>query len=172
MEALEALNTALQREQQGQRFYREAASRTTNEKGKKLFQWLAEEETGHIKLLEQSIAYMKDNAAWSTQDMWGVGKHVTEPVKSSEFPSKADIMGNLSESSPELEILKKAIQAEKEDAHFYTELANSVADPDGKKMIEKLAHVEKGHVELLEEEYEWIHHSKDLFTLHRFSPMG
>jgi hypothetical protein len=36
-------------------------------------------------------------------------------------------------------------------------------------MFEKLSKVEQGHLDLLEEEHEWLRRSKELFTIHRFT---
>jgi len=168
MDPLDALKMAMKREEDGQRFYNEAAARSTNEKSRQMFEWLAHEETGHLKLLDSAIAELKSTNGWLTQDMWGSGKHITEPIKDSDFPSKPKTLGALSPDATELQILKKAIDAEKADAAFYAKVAESIEDPNGKIMLEKLAHVEKGHQGLLEEEYEWISKSKQYFTLHRF----
>lgn len=135
-----------------------------------MFEWLAHEETGRIKMLEAAIAELKENNLWPTQDMWGTPHHVSEPVDVSEFPSKPEVMGSLPPDAPELAILKKAIEAEQDDAAYHDKVAQAVDEPNGRIMLEKLAHVEKGHVRLLKEEYDWIKHSKDLFTLHRFQP--
>jgi|SaaInl8_200m_RNA_FD_contig_21_1417745_length_1558_multi_7_in_0_out_0_2 rubrerythrin len=172
METLEALNQALQNEGEAQSFYNDAAAKSTNAKGKKMFEWLAREETGHIRLLEQTIKDLKDNERWPTRDMWGSIKHISKPIVASDIPSKPETMGDLAPDSSELDIIKRAIEAEKIDEEFYKKLAESIEDPNGKIMVEKLAHVEKGHATMLEEEYEWLHHSKDMFTLHRFSPAG
>ena len=48
-------------------------------------------------------------------------------------------------------------------------LQKKTTEPDGKAMLEKLSEIEQGHLELLEEEYQWVSKSKSMFTLHRFS---
>ena len=171
MDTLQTLETALSREMNGQKTYQEAAAKVNNRNGKQLLEWLAQEETGHIKLIEKALTELKENKQWLTRNMWGSSEFMSEPVRASEFPSKPTVMGNLPEDAPELSIIEKAIEAEKADAEFYMALARNVDDPEGTIMIEKLAHIEKGHVSLLEEEWEWVKHSKDLFTLHRFSPV-
>ncbi len=51
---------------------------------------------------------------------------------------------------------------------FYDEISKGVKDADGKKMLKTLSSIEKGHLELLEEEYEWLRRAKETFTIHRF----
>ena len=81
-------------------------------------------------------------------------------------------MGNLPADAPEIQIIEKAIEAEKDDANFYEALSQEINDLNGKSIIKKLAQIERGHAEALQEERQWIKHSKDLFTLHRFLPAG
>jgi rubrerythrin len=49
--AFEAIDIALEAERQAYLFYKEAAKRTKNEKGKEMFEKLAEEEDGHYQKL-------------------------------------------------------------------------------------------------------------------------
>lgn len=168
MDALTALKTALEREHEGQKTYREAAARATTQKGKKLLEWLASEENGHITLLKKSIQQLGQGSGWPRPDGQDAEKYISEPIKASEIPSKPQIMGNLAADAPELEVIKKAIQAEEADAGFYEQMARSLTDGNGRSLIQKLAEVERGHQRLLEEEHEWVRHSKDLFTLHKF----
>ena len=71
--------------------------------------------------------------------------------------------------SPEMEILSKAIADERDASSSYAEMAEAVSDPKGKEMLQKLSAIEKGHLALLEEEYEFIRRSKSMFPLHRFT---
>ncbi|MFO8011561.1 MAG: ferritin family protein [Dehalococcoidia bacterium] len=172
MDTLQALMTALEREREGEKQYRAAAAGSHSQKAKKMFEWLAQEESGHVRLMELSLEEFKNNSRWLPQDAWESEGFLTEPIQSEELPPKPSVTGELSPDAPELEIIKKAIEAEKADADFYKEMAKNVDDPSGEIALEKLAQVEQGHVALLEEEYQWIRHSKDLFTLHKFLPAG
>ena len=169
MNEMEALNLALKREQDGQKFYSEAAAKSTNAKGKEVFTWLAREEEGHINLLEKQIAHVRESGKWLDEEKWASSGHISQPIERTEIPSKIDAMGDLDASAPELKVLKAAIEAEKNDVSFYEDAAKATSDPSGKAMLMRLAEVEKGHEALLEEEYEWLSKSKALFTLHRFS---
>ena len=169
MNELEALNLAIEREKEAHRRYSEAAARTTDGKGKKMFSWLASEEMGHVRILEKERAAVKESGRWLAEQEWASGGELTQPIERSEFPSLSEVKGNLNTDAPELEILKVAIEAEKEAASFYAELAETVSDPNGKAMLQKLSEVEKGHRDLLEEEYEWLRRSRQFFPLHRFT---
>ena len=169
MNELEALNLAIEREKEAHRRYGEAAARTTDEKGKKMFSWLASEEMGHVRILERERESVKESGTWLSEEEWASGDELTQPIERSEFPSLSEVKGELDTAAPELEILKQAIEAEKEAASFYAELAEIVSDSNGKAMLTKLSDVEKGHRDLLEEEYEWLRRSRKFFPLHRFT---
>ena len=47
MNELDALSLAIKREKEAHRYYGDAAARSTNKNGKKMFSWLASEEMGH-----------------------------------------------------------------------------------------------------------------------------
>lgn len=168
MQALEALNTALKREIEGQEYYNQAATEAGNEKGRKFFRWLAGEESGHIKLLNEVINTLRQHQSWPGKQVWD-GKHLSEPVSEEEFPSKPEVMGQLPTDAPELKIIEKAIEAEKSDAAFYENLAKQVDDSEGKRMLEKLALIESGHARALEEQHKWIKYAQDVFILRRFN---
>jgi len=169
MNELEALNLAIEREKEAHRRYSEAAARATDEKGKKMFSWLASEEMGHVRILEKERAAVKESGKWLAEEAWASGGELSQPIEHSEFPSLSEVKGELDTDAQELEILKVAIEAEKDAASFYAELAETVSDPNGKAMLRKLSEVEKGHRDLLEEEYEWLRRSRQFFPLHRFT---
>lgn len=168
VDAVDALNLAIEREKGAYSFYSEAAERSTDAAGKKMFAWLASEEQGHIKLLERQCTAVKEGK-WLPEEEAAAGCNLSKPIQSSEFPSISEVEGSPSTAAPEMEILSKAMAAEKEASAFYAEVAEGVSDPNGKAMLQKLSQIEKGHLELLEEEYEFLRRSKPLFTIHRFT---
>ena len=168
MKELDALNLGIEREKGAQKFYFEAVSRVRNETSKKMFAWLANEELGHAKTLEKARASVQKKKKWpSMKECSSVGD-ISEPLSRTEFPKPSEAKGETKEDIPEMEILSKAVVTERESISFYDELAASVKDPEGKKMLKTLSLIEKGHLELLEEEYEWLRRAKETFTIHRF----
>lgn len=168
MNELEALGLAIQREKEAHRYYSDAASKSTKESGRKMFSWLASEEIGHVKILEKQLEQVRSERGWLSEDAWCTYGDISHPIECSEFPASAEAKGEAGKDAPELEILKQAIQAERKASAFYSELAGSTSDPNGRSMFEKLSRVEQGHLDLLEEEHEWLSRSRDMFTIHRF----
>ena len=94
MNELEALNMAIERENEAHLRYREAAARTTDGKGKKMFSWLASEEMGHVKILEKEREVVKESGRWLTEEEWASGDELTQPIERSEFPSLSEVKGD------------------------------------------------------------------------------
>jgi rubrerythrin len=172
MDELEALSLAIQREKEAHRYYTDAAAKTTNESGKKTFSWLASEELGHIKILEKQAEQVKSSGKWLSEAGYCEYGDISDPVECSEFPKTSEVEGELGPEAPELEILKQAVGAEREATAYYADLATRTSEPNGKAMFEKLSKVEQGHLDLLEEEYEYLKNAKSMFTIHRFTLKG
>jgi len=169
MNEQEALSLAIKREKEAHRYYSDAATKTSNESGKKMFSWLASEEKGHIQILEEQWEKVKKDGTWLSEEGYCEYGDISHPIECTEFPPASEVKGKLSEDAPELDILKQAIAAERQATSFYTDLAKNTSDPNGRAMFEKLSKVEQGHLELLEEEYEWLRRSQQYFTVHRFT---
>lgn len=169
MNELDALSLAIRREKEAHRYYTDAAAGSTNKNGKKMFSWLASEEAGHIKILEKQWEKAKQGSVWLSEEGWCTYGDIAHPIECTELPSSSEARGRLAEDAPELEVLKAAIEAEREAAAYYAALARSTSDLNGKDMFEKLSKVEQGHLDLLEEEYDWLSKSRSMFTIHRFS---
>ena len=172
MNEQEALALAIKREKEAHQYYGDAAARSTNENGRKTFSWLASEELGHIRILEHQWEKVKSSGTWLSEEGWCTYGDISHPIECTELPSSSESRGELPEDAPEIEVLRQAVEAERTAAAFYSELAGMTSDENGKAMFEKLSKVEQGHLDLLEEEYQWLSKSKSMFTLHRFSLGG
>ncbi len=168
MNELEALTLALEREHEANKYYSDAADKTTSASAKKTFSWLASEEQGHIKILDKLCGQLKESGKWLTEQEWCACGDIASPVQCSEFPSSSEAKAEFAENATELDIIRKAIEDEREAAKYYADLAEKTSDAGGKDMLNKLSAIEQGHLDLLEEEYEWLSKSKAMFTIHRF----
>ena len=168
MNELEALTLALEREHEANKNYSDAANKTTSASAKKTFSWLASEEQGHIKILEKLCGQLKESGKWLTEQEWCACGDISSPVQCSEFPSSSEARAEFAEDAAELDILRKAIEDERQAIKYYADLAEKTSDAGGKDMLNKLSAIEQGHLDLLEEEYEWLSKSKSMFTIHRF----
>ena len=169
VDELDALRLAIEREKGAHKFYSDAAAKVDREASKEMFNWLANEELGHIKVLEKARTAVQEKKTWLKESDYSAGGEITKPIDRSEFPGPTEAKAEITQDIPEMEILSRAIADEKDAMSFYADVAEGISDPEGKKMFKTLAAIEKGHLELLEEEYEWLRRSKETFTIHRFT---
>ncbi|MCP4580605.1 MAG: ferritin family protein [candidate division Zixibacteria bacterium] len=70
---MEAYSFARDFEKNGENFYREAASKATDENVKKLFEFLVEEEVRHFQMIDDSMAFLENPSEWfHRQEKWHV----------------------------------------------------------------------------------------------------
>ena len=123
MNELEALNLALDREKEAYRYYSDAAAKSTSAASRKTLSWLASEEEGHIKILQKLCGELQSSGRWLSEDEWCACADISNPVQCSEFPPSTETKGELQEDTEELQILKHAINDEREATTFYADLA-------------------------------------------------
>ncbi len=166
---VDALRLAIEKERGAHQYYSDAAKRATSEASKKMFLWLADEEKGHLQLLESQCAAVEQNGEWFAEDKAPAGCKLSTPIERSEFPNLSETKDEPKPEAPEMDILSRAIADERDAAQSYADMAEAVSDPRGKEMLRKLSQIEHGHLALLEEEYEFIRRSKPMFPIHRFT---
>jgi rubrerythrin len=133
---LEALRIAIQAEMDTYRYYVEAMKKFTDREAKNLLAALAEEEKKHRKKLEEKYVKLS-------------GKRLLYL----NLPKRRRIGKPLDPKATVLDILRVAIETERESQEFYEKAAQRTLDAKGKKMLEELAEEERHHAELLEAEY-------------------
>ena len=76
--ALTALNQAIELEVKGQRFYLEAAERTTNPKGAEMFRSLADDEAIHERILRRQLEALGKGKGWMPAFHWEGSEAIPE----------------------------------------------------------------------------------------------
>jgi rubrerythrin len=125
------LSTALELENKGFYFYKNAETKTQNETGKKMFSQLAREEEEHIVSLKEMFKNLYPQQS---------GTHI--PLFS----------GTVSEYSGEVEALQIAIEMEKQSIQFYSEWAQD----ELQSLFDQLIEFEKTHLDLLQAELDYV----------------
>ena len=152
--ALAALNRAIELEVEGQRFYLEAAECTTNPKGAEMFHSLADDEVIHERILRHQIDALTRGEGWVLPE--GVAE-VSTDLGALIFPESEKVCeGAVRPGDSDLDALLFALQIENKSFDLYRDLAQTTDDPNGKRMYEYLAEVERGHFERLMLNYEHL----------------
>jgi rubrerythrin len=139
----EALKVAIQGEKDSMDFYRKAASITKNERSKKVFELLANEEVGHLKSFFDH---------YKGGDFGDLKSYMESPPNKSSN-TYAALVKAIDAETPEQRALEIALKEEKACIDQYTVLAKDIIDPLVKGVFERVIKETQGHYDLIEDEY-------------------
>ena len=148
-----ALQTAIQMEIDGKKYYLKTSQESSNELGKKLLASLAAEEDVHRQKFEEIYNAIQNKRAWPKTDF--------QPDKGRKlatiFAQATEEMGSNVKAPPtELDAIQTAMGMENKSYDFYksqTKSANYEAERD---FFETVAGEEKGHYQVLSDYYEYL----------------
>ena len=139
---------AEQLERNGGKFYRTAAEAVSDAENKKLLQGLAEMEDQHVKTFQALRAELTEKEKESTVfDPQGEAALYLRALADTRvfFEKKIDVTSMK-------EILKSAIEAEKDAIVFYLGMKDAVPEGSGKDRLDEIIKEEMGHIQLLGKE--------------------
>ncbi len=139
----EALKLAVQAEKDSMDFYRRASSITKNERAKKVFDLLANEEVGHLKLFFDHYKGGEFGDLKSFMDS-------PPDKKSATFLA---LEKALDENTHEKKALEIAMKEEKATVETYTLLAKDIVDPMVKGIFVQVVKETQNHYDMIEDEY-------------------
>jgi rubrerythrin len=137
---------AIRAEKDSMDFYRKASSVAKNERAKKVFDLLANEEVGHLK------AFFDHYKGTEFGDL----KSYIDSPADEKNPTYVKLMKAITEDIAEQKALELALIEEKECIGQYTQLAQGVVDPAVRSIFERVVKETQGHYDLIESEYAHI----------------
>ncbi len=144
----EVFEMAEQMERNGAKFYRGAAETTADPSNKELLIGLSKMEETHEKIFETMRAELKAAEKASTVfDPSGEASLYLRALVDSRVFFKKEI-----DATSIVEILKSAIEAEKDSIVFYLGMKEAVPKNLGRDRIEAIIKEEMGHIRLLSKE--------------------
>ena len=140
------LNTALELEEKGKKYYDQAAKTTKNKFGREIWKILADYELEHIQKIREIYDSLKGGGAWSeelasmtvSKDIGSVLRKLTEKQKEH---IKAD--------TGDVEALDVGVDFESASIKFYEDHLAQAEDHLEKKFIKAMVAEERGHLNLL-----------------------
>jgi len=153
--ALQALHQGIQTELQGLTFYRKAAERTLDPKGKEALQSLAHEEVGHLHLLKVQYGALAGDGHWVAMER---ARELT-PGRAVEeiFPQSDDTLVRLlPPGADDAKALEIALDFERTGWQTYQRLAQETADPAGRALYEFLGRQEQKHYDYIHRALEYL----------------
>jgi len=155
MELDEAIRAAIEYETGVHRAYQEAAERTADPAGRRVFEVLRDEEMGHIEYLRSRLSeWQKDGKIQLVDLETSIPTRETidlsvQKLRASVVPDKTDKFG------AELQMLRKALEAETETSRFYKDMVATL-DGDGKQLFERFVAIEEGHQSIVQAEIDCL----------------
>ncbi len=141
-------------ERNGATFYREAAENTKNEKTKKMLLDMATMEDGHLHTFEQMRKHLGPNE--KAQMVFDPDNesalYLQTMAQARGYEGKISPTEKLTGKETMDEILKTAIDAEKNSVVFYVSLKDLVPARAGKDKVEAIIKEEMGHIAVLSKE--------------------
>jgi rubrerythrin len=136
---------AMRAEHEGFHFYSMAASNTPDEKGKEIFNQLADDERTHLEFLKSHYIALRANGKPDPNAELG-------PISEYRGPSPIfsdNIKTRIKDAHYEMTALSIGIQLELDAVKHYTRLSEQADDPTVKGFFKELADWERGHYEAL-----------------------
>jgi rubrerythrin len=144
---MNALEIAVKMESDAIAFYTEAARKTSNPAGKKMFLTITEDEKRHLAMVSQIIRGM--NITPEDVSPMKIVKTVFDAMKN-------EMMQKVEATSDELEAFKIAMQMEKEGRDFYEKNAGLAKTDKEKNLLKRLAAEEEEHYALFANTYQYL----------------
>ncbi|NOZ77012.1 MAG: ferritin family protein [Euryarchaeota archaeon] len=143
---LGALREGARIEEEGMRFYKEAAGKVEDINGKATLEYLAKEEARHRRFIEDLESSLRAGKPEAVTIIEG-------PEHPRIFPEKQEYPEGV-KTEGDLEVLEEAKKVEERSIAFYQGFAGRVREEEYRKVFEALVREEESHLE-------WIHFMMD-----------
>ena len=155
-EALALLKSAIELEKDGYKFYIEAAKKSTDPKGKAIFEQLAKDEIGHEKALVAEYESLHQTGQLIQHPQTPLAKIYKVGDRPKIFSSDPEGKARIKPSTTDLEALRIAMANEKKAVEFFSQARDKSHDPLAKGLYSRLVAEEGSHILLLEGEYDYL----------------
>ena len=141
------IDLAVQIEENGEKFYRDAAKETADPALVSMLQWLADEEVNHV----EKFSEMRQEAQETVADpkIVDISKALLQRSLGDQTFSLEDI--DFSSLDQVETLLEWAIEFEKDTIVFYEMIKSFVQDKGTQDLLEAIIEEELGHIRVLEE---------------------
>jgi rubrerythrin len=126
------------------KFYNEAAEKTSNPVGKKMFLTIAEDEKRHLDTIDQILKGLNSSCKTFSP---------MKNIKTVFASMKDEMLKRVVATTDELEAFKIAMQMEKEGLEFYTKAASEATTEKEKTLFQALIKEEQDHYNIFSNTY-------------------
>ena len=142
--SMHILKSALLLEKRGRAFYSRVAEQTGSDAAKRFFQFMADEEKDHVRILNEQFKHYSETRKFKTREQ---SQPQSETVAGDVLT--AEIKSQISAADFEAAAISAAMAMEKNAIQLYSKRAEEVSDPVEKDLYRWLAQWEKTHLDYL-----------------------
>ena len=150
---IKGLQTAIQMEIDGKKYYFKASQNSTNQLGKKLFQRLADEEDIHRQKFEQIYDAIRNEKAWPVTDFQPDGG---QKLRTIFAMATEEISSKIKAPASELDAVQTAMDMENKTYDFYKSQGENATYDAERDFYQTLAAEEREHHLVLLDYYEYL----------------
>lgn len=154
MDAIEVLKKGMTTELWGMNFYEEAAERTQDETGRRVFASLMAEESKHLEVLCGEYAALTQSKGCVGIDEARKLAVTVDPT--TIFPEARAVPQLIPAGATDIQALQMALDFEQRGYRAYTEAAEQATLPQEKKLWEWLARAEDLHYTFIQKTHEFL----------------
>jgi rubrerythrin len=147
--SLQMLAAALEKEEKGREFYRDAAAKCSNDLAKEIFRVLTSEEGVHITRIKEIYTALEHGKSWSKE--WKAHRFENDDLQNL-LRSRADkLRSAVKGDTGEVEAVDVGIGMEQGAITFYTDQKAKATDGIEKEFVEQMIVEERTHLRSLED---------------------
>ncbi len=151
----EVVQAAVRLEEDGRKFYLDAAAKTADAQTRRIFESLADDELLHIEWIKANLP-QTESAGKINRSLYGRLRDIfAEPPEETRKRAAA--------SADDIAVLKLGIEMEEKSRAAYTGWADEGEDTGQRELCGKLADIERFHREVLEKTIEYLESTADWF---------
>jgi rubrerythrin len=145
-----AIKVALEYESGVHQIYLEAMNKTGNEAAKRIFRVLCEEEKGHLAYLQSRLDEWQKTGKIKVKKL-GTSIPKREAINKGLQDLRKTVKPKPTKQILELDLLKKALDAEIKTSNFYKEMVRTL-DGEGQELFKQFVEIEEGHEAIVQAE--------------------
>ncbi len=141
---------AVKLELNGRNFFQQAAEKTHNELGKKMFEKLSFDELKHLHDFKEIFSSLVSGENWDNL--------VRQEKSKAKSPVIEELLPRLAkgDSASELKAIRIGMELERKAIKFFTKILNEIKDPKIQEIVTKIREEEESHYDLLQAEYDFL----------------
>jgi rubrerythrin len=147
--SLQMLAAALEKEEKGREFYREAAAKCSNDLAKEIFRILTSEEGVHITRIKEIYRALEGGKGWSHE--WRTHTQENQDLQRLLRERARKLRSSVKGDTGEVQAVDIGIGMEQGAITFYTEQQTKAVDPLEKEFVAQMILEERGHLRSLED---------------------